>query len=100
MSFAAARGLSRAGSGKRPAAWTETRRVSTTNPTVAKIFDRPIVVVILNSRGGGDAAADIGKTLRPMRKFLIASRLLTLGAIVIILRRHLAGRGVKPIIHD
>jgi len=28
-------------------------------PTVPKTFDRPIVVVILNSRGGADAAADI-----------------------------------------
>jgi hypothetical protein len=59
MSFAAARELSRAGSGKRPAPCTETKRASTMKPTVPKTFDRPIVVVILNSRGGADAAADI-----------------------------------------
>ena len=77
--------------GQRPG--PSTKRASTTNPTVPKTFDRPIVVVILNSRGGADAAADIGETLRPPRKFLTTGRLQMLGAIVIILRRHLVVSG-------
>jgi hypothetical protein len=68
-------------------------------PTVPKTFDRPIVVVILNSRGGADAAADIQGTLRPLRKFLTIGRLQTLGAIVTILRRSSGRQRVEPIIH-